>query len=146
MAESRIVAKTLLISDGRVLALKRSATDTRRPLEWDLPGGAVEPGEDIKAACVREVHEETGLTIKVTDCKTIYAMTEPVAPDVSATFIFFVAHLTIAADATITLSNEHRDYAWMTLDEALQTFTYERHMRVLVYVHDQQLLNSAHKD
>ncbi|MCS5697336.1 8-oxo-dGTP diphosphatase [Desulfofundulus thermocisternus] len=31
--------------------------------KWNAPGGKVEENENIKEACVREVYEETGLTI-----------------------------------------------------------------------------------
>jgi len=31
---------------------------------WSVPGGAVEPGETIEAATVREVHEECGILVR----------------------------------------------------------------------------------
>lgn len=50
--------------DGRVLLVKRG----RPPREgaWSLPGGRVEGTETLEAAIVREVLEETGLTVRVT--------------------------------------------------------------------------------
>jgi 8-oxo-dGTP diphosphatase len=44
---------------GRVLLVKHSYGR----LNWELPGGAVEAGEGVAEAAVREVHEETGLHV-----------------------------------------------------------------------------------
>jgi 8-oxo-dGTP diphosphatase len=62
--ERPIVAVGAVILDGdRVLLVKRR----QEPLkgEWSLPGGAVESGEALEAALVREVREETGLDVVV---------------------------------------------------------------------------------
>ena len=50
---------------GAYLILKRN----EQPFagEWDLPGGFVEMGESPSAAVVREVLEETGLTVTPTE-------------------------------------------------------------------------------
>ncbi|MEV1293346.1 NUDIX domain-containing protein [Pseudonocardia sp. NPDC049635] len=48
--------------DGRLLLVRR-ANEPGRGL-WSVPGGRVEPGEDERAAVVRELAEETGLTVR----------------------------------------------------------------------------------
>lgn len=61
----RIAAVGALVRDGggRLLVIRRA----RPPAvgTWSLPGGRVEPDESLEAACVREVTEETGLTVEV---------------------------------------------------------------------------------
>lgn len=62
--ERPIVAVGAVIIDGdNVLLVKRA----NEPLkgEWSLPGGAVEVGESLEAALVREVREETCLDVAV---------------------------------------------------------------------------------
>jgi 8-oxo-dGTP diphosphatase len=51
------VAAGVLWTGGRLLAGRRRATD-RHPLEWELPGGKLEAGEDPRAALARELREE----------------------------------------------------------------------------------------
>lgn len=49
-------------TDGRILLIRRSQPPGAGL--WSLPGGRVEPGETDHAAVIREVGEETGLTVR----------------------------------------------------------------------------------
>ncbi len=53
----------VILDEGRVLLIRRG----HEPLKgtWSLPGGAVETGETLEDALVREVLEETGLAVEV---------------------------------------------------------------------------------
>jgi 8-oxo-dGTP diphosphatase len=53
-----------VIVDGDHVLLVQRAHEPLRG-EWSLPGGRVEVGETLEAAIVREVAEETGLTVSV---------------------------------------------------------------------------------
>jgi ADP-ribose pyrophosphatase YjhB (NUDIX family) len=57
------VGSVLADGQGRLLLIRR-ANEPGRGL-WSLPGGRVEPGETDEQAVVREVAEETGLTVTV---------------------------------------------------------------------------------
>ncbi|WP_413807240.1 NUDIX domain-containing protein [Streptomyces sp. OE57] len=50
-------------ANNRVVLLQRSQNAKFAQGMWDLPGGKSEPGEPISETAVRELHEETGLTV-----------------------------------------------------------------------------------
>ncbi|RKN31832.1 NUDIX domain-containing protein [Micromonospora musae] len=59
VATPRVAAGALFFNDeGHVLLVRPSYKR-----HWEIPGGFVEPGESPRAACLREVEEELGLTV-----------------------------------------------------------------------------------
>jgi 8-oxo-dGTP pyrophosphatase MutT (NUDIX family) len=64
--------------EGAYLLLRRSKTRNYKPQKWDLPGGGVEMGETLEEALVREVLEETKLTIKIDKIIFVYSNIEQV--------------------------------------------------------------------
>ena len=63
----------VLIEDQKILLVRQDVTEQRH---WSLPGGKLEPGENIAQCLVREFEEETGLDILVKEllyvCDRIY--------------------------------------------------------------------------
>jgi len=54
------VAAALITRDSKLLVCQRRHDDTHA-LQWEFPGGKVEPGESPAQALVRELREELGI-------------------------------------------------------------------------------------
>ena len=52
-----IGAGVAVLRDGRLLLVRRADNGL-----WDIPGGRVEPGEQVEVAALRELQEETSLS------------------------------------------------------------------------------------
>jgi 8-oxo-dGTP diphosphatase len=59
-----LVVAGLIVRDALVLITQRTA-EQALPLQWEFPGGKVEPGEAPVAALVRELREELGIGVAV---------------------------------------------------------------------------------
>ena len=55
-----------IVRRGKELLITRRKPEGLLGGLWEFPGGKVEAGETAEAACVREIKEETGLTVAVT--------------------------------------------------------------------------------
>ena len=57
------VAVGILVDPGGKVLISRRPDHVHQGGLWEFPGGKVEPGEDIRAALVRELREELGITV-----------------------------------------------------------------------------------
>jgi ADP-ribose pyrophosphatase YjhB (NUDIX family) len=62
--EIRIRVCLVVLQDNKILLVPHYNTD-RGPVQWNLPGGKIEFGENIKNAAVREFEEEIGLIVEI---------------------------------------------------------------------------------
>jgi 8-oxo-dGTP pyrophosphatase MutT (NUDIX family) len=100
-----ISIKGVVIHDGSVLLLLNERG------EWDLPGGRPDPGEDHRAALVREVREEAGLVVKAG-----VLLDEHLFEVLPQRFVRIVAYAcTLIGEADVVLSHEHLDTRWVPL-------------------------------
>jgi len=70
------VVAAILERDGRVLICQRQPEQSH-PLQWEFPGGKVEPGETPPQALARELEEELGIRGAAGDEIARYQFTYP---------------------------------------------------------------------
>ena len=85
-------------------------------LTWGLPAGKLEKGEKPRQAVIREIKEETGITLTdshLTKVTTLYIR----YPHIDFIYHMFTQQFT--QQPPVHLSSEHQDYCWKTIPEAL---------------------------
>lgn len=94
---------------GKILILKRNPSDIHYPGLWDVPGGGVDDGEDLKQAAERELKEECNLDIKISkDYFNVFHHTEKQ--------IDIYGFRADSTEKEISLSDEHTEFKWITKD------------------------------
>lgn len=115
MLESSIVR---LKFKGRLLLLKRPDND-RNKKGWCLPGGKFEKRETPLECVQRELFEETGIApFKVSLIYISEYMSEYKGSPIK--IHVFDGEVIGSKLPIVTVSSEHVDFKWLTLDEALR--------------------------
>lgn len=118
---------------NKILILKRAIDSYSRPGDWDFAGGNVLFGELHNESIMREVKEETGLSlINLTPIQIITRFNRE-----SSIYYLFITYIAKAPTAEITLSHEHTDYKWVTREEftALNPIDFMRDTANAAYNH-----------
>lgn len=97
--------------DKKILILERGPTAPWMPNRYCLPGGKLEPNEDLVDCAARELGEETGIFI--VDHNYLVPYTIRYSSDYSKT-VFVIS----MNDPVVSLNWEHDSYAWVSREES----------------------------
>lgn len=104
------VVAAIIQRDGRFLIAQRPK-GKHLALKWEFPGGKVEPGEALEKAMVREIEEELGCSIELTQALPAYIH----ASDKILKMHPFLA--TLRAGSPDPKALEHAALCWVELGE-----------------------------
>jgi ADP-ribose pyrophosphatase YjhB (NUDIX family) len=113
--------------DGEILLIRRSDNDN-----WALPGGAMDLGESLPEAAVRETAEETGIDVEITGLVGIYTDPRHVILYTSNGEVrqeFSVVFAARPTGGTPTLSAETTEVRWVPVAE-ISGLPMDRSMRL----------------
>ena len=127
-ANSLVPSVNVAVSDdeSRLLMIRRSDNDN-----WALPGGAMDCGESIADAAVRETKEETGIDCEITGLVGIYTNPRHVILYTSNGEVRQECSVVFAARAVAgepTPSSESSEVRWVAANE-LDGYTMHPSMR-----------------
>jgi 8-oxo-dGTP diphosphatase len=99
---------------GCCLLLKRSLSSKGNTGKWEFPGGKTESGETFTEALLREVKEETGLTISL---ERVAGAAESELPTRKVAYLIMEGRW---VSGEVHLSNEHDAFAWVSPEDVLK--------------------------
>lgn len=123
---AKIGQKAVVFNEKNEVLFLRRSEKCSRPGGWDFPGGGIEMGEDPTISIIREIKEETQLT--VTDIEPIHLESSINEND---EFEIMVGYKSKTLYATPNLSWEHDDYKWLNREEALKVELPKMHKKFL---------------
>jgi nucleoside triphosphatase len=113
----RIIAVPLIRNEaGAYLLCKMPAHRGAYPGQWGLPGGGLEPGEQMEEALRRETREELGLELATIEPLLFKdAVREKLYADGSReqVYMIFLVFRCTVVDPQVSLNAEFDEYAWV---------------------------------
>jgi 8-oxo-dGTP diphosphatase len=107
-----VAVATLIVREGRVLALRRAPDNLAGPGLWETVSGRVEQGEQPLAAALREVREEAALEVRL-DPRPLGAYAAERRGKPMIVILYRAEYLS----GEVCISREHDQFAWLNAAE-----------------------------
>lgn len=110
---------------------------------WSIPGGKLEEGEKAVDGVIREIWEETKISLKkneVTYLTTVYVR----YPTFDFVYHMFATQLDNLPEEVVLNAKEHEAFQWMTLEEAFSKPLIPGEKECIIYAQCQQFFPILH--
>lgn len=101
---------------------RRAETKKFLPGVFEMPGGHIDFGEDVKAGLQREIFEEFDVNIEVGDVFGCFTYTNPIKKSHSIEVVYFAKFIDPLENIKLN-PEDHSEYTWVTEDEISKLYT-----------------------
>ena len=105
---------------GKYLLLQRTESCINFKGLWETPGGKIDKGETFDEALIREIQEETGLSVVFDSVAGAVDIDIHTKPDFKVAVLYMKAH---TDSDEINISDEHQDHQWLAITEFPRNIT-----------------------
>lgn len=133
----QVTGAAAIVTDDRNRVLLQRREDNGY---WGLPGGGVDPGETVSAACIREVKEETNLEVEILRLHGVYS--DPAIgqliryPDGTVAHIIAVVFVCRVVGGDLKISHESTEAGWFEMSALPEPMTPSHRVRIADFQSD----------
>ena len=69
-----VASKAVVVNKNKFLLIKKRKLDDLSKVEWDIPGGRVEYGEQPQETIIREIQEEVHLNVRIIGVSNVWSV------------------------------------------------------------------------
>jgi len=117
-------AGAIIVEDGKILLVKRAHPPCIG--WWCIPAGYMEWDESPAQCAVRELLEETALTVELDELFEVYSGNDD--PRTNAVLVLYTAHI---VSGTPTPADDALEVDWFDLDELPDKIAFQAHRQAL---------------
>ena len=112
------------VFDGvrKVFLPKRADTKKFLPGVYELPGGHIDYGEDLKVGLAREIMEELGMHVSISGVVDVFTYMNDIKQSQSIEVVYFAQFVDPLENIHIN-PEDHSTYGWFAEDELEQVYS-----------------------
>jgi len=130
----------IIVQNGKLVLVKRGVEPAKG--KWSIPGGAVELGEEVRDAAIREAKEECGLDIELVNDTPMDAI-DNMIPDEKGRLQYHYILLQFLAQpkgGTLKPTSDVTEARWVPLEE-VEKYDLTNSFRLFLKRHRKELIS-----